>query len=60
VTKLYITLKDCNGKVVFKPVVRKEKSIELRYTEALTEAFASVYALKYKYNGAKVQVQPLW
>jgi hypothetical protein len=25
--------------------------------QKLTEAFASVYALKYKYNGAKVQVQ---
>jgi hypothetical protein len=41
-------------------VKARKKRVWLAYTEALTEAFASVYALKYKYNGAKVQVQPLW
>ncbi len=57
VTKLYITLKDCNSKVIYKSPIgkSKEKEYKLAYTEALTEAFASVYALKYKYNGAKVQ-----
>ena len=61
VTKLYITLKDCNGKVVFKSAVgkSKEKEYQVAYTEALTESFASVYALKYKYNGSKAQVQPM-
>ena len=59
VTKLFITLKDCNGKVVFKSTTgkSKEKEYKLAYSEALSEAFASVYVLKYKYNGAKVQVQ---
>ena len=58
-TKVKIVLKDCNGKVLFtsREGTSKEKEYKLAYTEALTEAFASVYALKYKYNGAKVQVQ---
>ncbi|MFV8333052.1 hypothetical protein [Flavobacterium sp. GSP14] len=59
VTKLYITLKDCNSKVIYKSPIgkSKEKEYKLAYTEALTEAFASVYALKYKYNGNKVAVR---
>ncbi|WP_264566645.1 hypothetical protein [Flavobacterium sp. N3904] len=54
VSKLYITFKDCNGKVVFKSEVgkSKEKDFETAYTEALNNAFVSVYALHYKYNGA--------
>jgi hypothetical protein len=42
---------------LFLTAVGKSKERLVAYTEALTEAFASVYALKYKYNGAKVQVQ---
>ena len=59
VTKLFITLKDCNSKVIYKSPVgkSKEKDYKLAYSEALTQAFASVYALKYKYNSARVQVQ---
>lgn len=53
-TKLFITLKDCNGKVVFKSEMGKsrEKDFEVAYSEALNMAFASVYALQYKYNGS--------
>ncbi|PZX92553.1 hypothetical protein DOS84_15675 [Flavobacterium aquariorum] len=53
ITKLYVILKDCNGKVVFKSEVgkSKEKEYEVAYSEALNMAFASVYALHYKYNG---------
>ncbi|HEU4789469.1 MAG TPA: hypothetical protein VFS71_07275 [Flavobacterium sp.] len=56
VTKLYVVFKDCNGKVVFKSEVgkSKEKDYEVAYTEALNMAFASVYALQYKYNGGAV------
>lgn len=54
ITKLYVVLKDCNGKVVFKSQVgkSKEKDYEAAYTEALNAAFTSVYALHYKYSGA--------
>jgi hypothetical protein len=41
-------------------VKAKKKDYRVAYTEALTEAFASVYALKYKYNGAKFKFKPLW
>jgi hypothetical protein len=52
-TKLFATLKDCNGKVIFKSEVgkSKEKDYEVAYSEALNGAFVSIYALKYKYNG---------
>lgn len=52
-TKLYVVLKDCNGKVVFKSEAgkSKEKDYEVAYVEALNSAFTSVYALHYKYNG---------
>lgn len=58
VTKLYVVLKDCNDKIVFKSAVgkSKEKDFKLAYIEALNEAFESVYELQYKYSGvAKVQ-----
>jgi hypothetical protein len=65
VTKLFITLKDCYGKVVFQSEIgkSKEKDYQGAYTESLNDAFKSVYALQYKYNGsatAKVQaaIQP--
>jgi hypothetical protein len=56
ITKLYVTLKDCNGKVIFKSEVgkSKDKDYEVAYTEALNMAFVSVYALHYKYNGVAV------
>ena len=52
VTKLYATLKDCNGKIVFQSEVgkSKEKDYDWAYSEALNGAFVSIYALKYKYN----------
>jgi len=54
-TKLYITLKDCYGTVVFQSTIGKsrEKEFEVAYADALNEAFVSVYALQYKYNGTK-------
>ena len=59
VTKLYVTLKDCNNRIVFKSAVgkSKEKDYQVAYSEALAQAFNSIYALKYKYNGAASQVQ---
>lgn len=56
VTKLYVVFKDCNSKVVYKSEVgkSKEKEFEVAYAEALNAAFASVYALHYKYNGKVV------
>ncbi|MBW4360269.1 hypothetical protein [Flavobacterium taihuense] len=56
ITKLYVILKDCNGKVIFKSEVgkSKEKDYEVAYAEALNAAFTSVYALHYKYNGKAV------
>jgi hypothetical protein len=53
ITKLYLTLKDCNDKVIFKSVVgkSKEKDFQTAYMEALNDAFKSVYDLRYKYSG---------
>jgi hypothetical protein len=47
-----VVFKDCNGKIVFQSVngMSKEKDYQLAYTEALNEAFESVYALQYKYS----------
>lgn len=52
-TKLYITLSDCNDKVVFQSAVGKsrEKDYQLAYVEALNNAFESIKTLQYKYNG---------
>ena len=60
ITKLYIVLKDCNDKVIFKSEVGKsnEKDYQVAYTEALNEAFQSVYKLQYKYSGAVAKSQP--
>jgi hypothetical protein len=64
-SKLFITLKDCYGKIIFQSITgkSKEKEYQVAYTEALNKAFQSIYELKYKYNGsatAKVQtvIQP--
>ncbi len=53
VTKLYITFKDCFGTIIFQSAIGKsrEKEFETAYSEALNEAFKSVVALQYKYNG---------
>lgn len=58
VTKLYITFKDCYGKIVFTSATGKSKTKEydLAYSEALNQAFVSVNALNYKYNGTKASV----
>lgn len=56
VTKLFITLKDCYGKIVFQSEIGKSKDKDYQgaYTESLNEAFKSVYALQYKYNGQAI------
>lgn len=50
-TKMYFVLKDCTGKEIFKSTTgyTKEKDYQLAYTEALNEAFNSLYAMNYKY-----------
>lgn len=55
VTKLYVTFKDCFGTIIFQSAIgkSKEKEFDLAYSDALNEAFLSVYALQYKYNGTK-------
>lgn len=55
VTKLFITLKDCNGKIIFQSVTGKsrEKDYQAAYTECLNLAFTSLQALNYKYNDSK-------
>lgn len=55
VTKLYITFKDCYGAIIFQSAIgkSKEKEFDLAYSDALNEAFLSVYTLQYKYNGTK-------
>jgi hypothetical protein len=55
ITKLYVILKDCNDKVIFKSIVgkSKEKDFQLAYMEALNKAFQSVYDLRYKYSGVR-------
>ena len=51
-TKMYFVLKDCNGKEIFKSITgyTKEKDYQLAYTEAINEAFNSLYAMHYKYT----------
>jgi hypothetical protein len=53
ITKLFITLKDCYGKIVFQSETgkSKEKDYESAYSEALNNAFQSVNELQYTYNG---------
>ena len=61
ITKLYIILKDCNDKIIFKSAIgkSKEKDFQKAYIEALNEAFQFVYDLQYKYSGVvpKAQVE---
>ena len=53
VTKLFITLKDCYGVVVFQSLIGKsrEKEFQMAYSESLNEAFKSVAELNYQYKG---------
>lgn len=53
VTKLYIVLKDCYGTIIYQSPIGKsrEKEFESAYSESLNLAFASIYELKYAYNG---------
>lgn len=55
ITKLYITFKDCFGAVIVQSAIGKsrEKEYSLAYADALNDAFISVNALGYKYNGTK-------
>ncbi|MEO8255361.1 MAG: hypothetical protein ABI554_13350 [Flavobacterium sp.] len=58
-TKLYVTFKDCYGKIVYQSEIgmSREKEFQLAYSDALNKAFTSIYALEYKYNGgANVEV----
>jgi hypothetical protein len=56
VTKIRVIFKDCYGTEIFKSEIgrSKEKEYQLSYSEALNEAFNSVYALQYKYSGVDV------
>ena len=56
VTKVRLILKDCYGVEIFKSELgkSKEKDYQLSYSEALNEAFKSVFALNYKYNGTLI------
>lgn len=60
ITKLQITFTDCNDKVIFTSQEGKSKVKDRKqsYTEALTQAFESVRALNYKYNGTKQVLAP--
>ena len=53
ISKLYVVFKDCYGAIVFQSAIGKsrEKEYETAYVDALNDAFISVYALQYKYNG---------
>jgi hypothetical protein len=53
ITKLLITFSDCKGAVVYQSAIgkSKEKDYQVSYSEALNNAFQSVYDLQYKYNG---------
>ncbi|KDN55381.1 hypothetical protein [Flavobacterium seoulense] len=52
-TKLYITFKDCYGKIVYQSEVgvSREKEFQVAYTDALNKAFGFLYELEYQYNG---------
>lgn len=53
VTKVFVELKDCYGKVVYTSEVgkSKEKDYEAAYRESLNMAFMSINELHYKYSG---------
>lgn len=55
ITKLQIVFTDCNNTIIFtsQEGKSKEKDRKVAYTQALMQAFESVQALNYKYNGSK-------
>ena len=55
-TKMYIELKDCTGKIIFKSETgySKEKDTELAYADALKKAFVSVTNLHYQFEKSSV------
>jgi hypothetical protein len=57
ISKLFITLKNCNGEIIFQSVTgkSKEKDYEAAFTECVNEAFKSIEALHYKYNSTKAE-----
>ncbi|MGN6421645.1 MAG: hypothetical protein ACTHMC_29300 [Pseudobacter sp.] len=62
VTKLTLTLKDCQGNIVFKSKEGKsrEKEFQTAYDMALRDAYTSLEAVPYKYEApvAVLQTQP--
>ncbi len=52
-TKLVVVFRDCQNNVVYKSAEgkSKDKEYKIAYTEALNEAFQSLYGLGYTYNG---------
>lgn len=52
VTKVIVTLIDCNGKIVFtsREGKSREKNYDKAYNEALRDAFEDIKALNYKYT----------
>ena len=54
-TKLYVTFKDCYGKMVYQSEIglSREKDFQVAYNDALNKAFESIYALEYQYNGGE-------
>ncbi|HEX8574678.1 MAG TPA: hypothetical protein VF677_00130 [Flavobacterium sp.] len=60
-TKLYVVIKDCQNKVLFKSPEgsSKEKVFEKAYNEALTEALASLRQLNYKYITSDANDKPV-
>lgn len=56
VTKLFVELKDCYGKVIYTSEIgkSKEKDYEVAYRECLDLAFVSITGLHYKYSGKSV------
>lgn len=53
ITKLFVELKDCFGKVIYTSEIgkSKEKDYDAAYREALDGAFKSIYDLHYAYSG---------
>ena len=51
--KLFATFRDCYGNEIYKSTIGKsrEKEYDVAYTESLNDAFNTVYALNYTYNG---------
>lgn len=54
-TRVFITFKDCYGKIIHRSAVgkTKEKEFKIAYPKALDEAFKSLFALNYKYKETK-------